>query len=215
MSFLFLHGFLGGKEDWSEVIQHLPFSCHPFDLPGHGQTPFTPDFISYFDAVSKQYAPFHLVGYSMGGRLALQFAKNFPVASLTLISTHLGLKTAEERKQRLEHDRKLAKEILELPIDEFLTRWYDQPLFKSLMGKVDIKAMRQRQNREGISKAIEAYSLGHQDDYSDSLPPNTHLLAGELDEAYRHRGTLIPDAGHAIHLEQPLAVAEFLKKVIS
>ncbi len=204
---LFLHGFMGNHTDWQRVASHLPCTCLALNLPGHAGTPFTPDFASFLLQWIER--PLHLIGYSMGGRLALQFAARYPdkIASLTLISSHLGLKTGHA--ERLAKDQALAKEILSRSIDELLQIWYDQPIFQSLQSKMDVRSMRREQNREHLSLALEAFSLGHQPDLS-RIP--ARLIVGELDEKYRAHyadlpHTIIPDAGHAAHLENPQAVA--------
>jgi 2-succinyl-6-hydroxy-2,4-cyclohexadiene-1-carboxylate synthase len=205
-----LHGFLGTSRDWEKIAYELPFPCIAFDLPGHGASPFTEDFFAAFLEETRDLAPFHLIGYSMGGRLAEQFALRHPekIASLILLSTHPGLKSEEERKKRLDKDRELANKILEIPIDAFLKEWYDQPLFRPLTSKMDIRSMRNKQDREGIAKALVAFSLGKQ----ERAVANAHRLIGEYDEAYRAHyrdcpHTVIPNAGHAVHLENPQAVA--------
>ncbi len=201
---VFLHGILGTKKDWDEVIKQLPYQCLTFDLPGHGSSPIDFDLFGEM----KKLPPFHLVGYSMGGRIALQYPGK--ILSLTLISTHLGLKTDQEKLARLKKDHKTAEEILSMPIDEFLKRWYDQPLFKTLRSKIDICEMRKEQNREGVAAALINYSLGKQPDYSEK---KAAYLIGEDDEAYRTLyqntpHTLIPNAGHAAHLENPTQIAK-------
>ena len=125
---VFLHGFLGRSEDWLEVCASLPpCRCIGIDLPGHGDSPFEPDF-------TIDLPQFHLVGYSMGGRIALQKFKD-KALTLTLLSTHPGLKDAEERDARRESDAVWAKKLLHLPIDEFLKQWYDQPIFKPFINR--------------------------------------------------------------------------------
>lgn len=91
---VFLHGWAGGKELWSKLISRLEnFDCIAIDLPGHGDSPF-PEKDTNFEKLSeyifgnlKEFSPFHLVGWSQGGMVALQMAKIHPdwVQSLTLI----------------------------------------------------------------------------------------------------------------------------------
>jgi 2-succinyl-6-hydroxy-2,4-cyclohexadiene-1-carboxylate synthase len=210
---VFLHGFLGNAFDWHEVAALLPFSSFALDLPGHNNAPFTPDFCTAILNATQRFEPLNLIGYSMGGRLALQFAAKHPdkIGSLTLLSAHLGLKTGH--KHRLEKDLALAQQLVTLSIDEFLNIWYDQPIFKTLVAKMDIRSMRREQNKENLSLALSTFSLGHQPDRSTLLASvPARLLVGELDDAYRAHykdfpHTLIPDAGHAAHLENPQAVA--------
>ena len=196
---VFLHGFLGKAEDWVPVCSFLP-PCHciGFDLPGHGNSPFTEKF-------DIDIPHFHLVAYSMGGRIALQqFAKK--AATLTLLSVHPGLKTEEEKQNRIESDRAWAQLLLELPIDEFLTRWSDQPIFKPY--RPDF-TMRRKQNIHGLSASLMHFSLGKQPRYEIE-----GVLIGERDEKFRalyKNPILIPNAGHMVHLENPKAVAAIIR----
>ncbi len=196
---VFLHGFLGKSEDWLAVVSHLPNPCIGYDLPGHGDSPFEPDF-------SIDLPSFHLVGYSMGGRIALQKFRN-QALSLTLLSVHPGLKTEKEKRERLKSDAVWTELLLKLPIDEFLFRWYDQPIFKPF--KPDF-SMRRIQNVEGLAKALMHYSLAKQEHFEID-----HGVVGERDVKFRafyHHPILIPNAGHMVHLENPKAVAEIIRE---
>jgi 2-succinyl-6-hydroxy-2,4-cyclohexadiene-1-carboxylate synthase len=206
---VFLHGFLGQPSDWAPVISCLPPHLSiKIELPGHGTTAFTKNF-----TLNLSFPKFHLVGYSMGGRLALQYARKFPekIASLTILSAHPGLHTCDEKKSRLEIDKKWATKLLKLPIDEFLAQWYDQPLFQSF--KPDF-SMRRNHNPKALAAALLHYSLGAQDFYQ---PKEALYLVGEKDEKYRSiykSATIIPNAGHVVHLENPKAVAEVIEQRI-
>lgn len=191
---VFLHGFLGKSEDWLPVCSYLPCKCIGYDLPGHGDSPFDPEFTLPIS---------HLVGYSLGGRIALRH----PALTHTLLSIHPGLKTDEEKQARLKSDQNWADLLLQLPIDEFLNRWYDQSIFKPY--KPDLKA-RRIQNVEGLAKALMHYSLAKQDRFEID-----GVLVGERDAKFRalyENPVVIPDAGHMIHLENPKAVAEIIRK---
>ena len=76
--FVFLHGFLGNHNDWKPIADKLPFHAIALDLPGHGNSPFTEDFCAALLQTLADLPPFHLIGYSMGGRLAAQFAAKHP-----------------------------------------------------------------------------------------------------------------------------------------
>lgn len=194
---IFLHGFLGKSEDWEAVISLLPPSlCIGFDLPGHGDSPFVTDFDLPFG---------HIIAYSMGARLALQFAKK--ALSFTLLSVHPGLKTEEEKQKRLESDKKWADLLLQVPIDEFLRRWYDQSIFKPFCP--DLK-MRKRQNIESLRQSLLHYSLAKQPYFELE-----NVLLGERDLKFRalhKKALLIPHAGHMIHLENPQEVAKIIQE---
>ena len=203
---VFLHGFLGSGRDWEEVCLELKDRhCICVDLPGHGKSPFTEN----FDEELCKVAPFfHLVGYSMGGRLGMGFAERYPerVASISVIGAHFGL-PLDERADRLKSDEKWAQMLVEKPIDEFLKQWYDQPIFKTI-DRDRMYILRQKQNGPELAKALLFYSLGRQKIYD----PKAQLLVGEWDLKFRHlykekSPIIIPNAGHAAHLEQPKIVA--------
>ncbi len=202
---VFFHGFLGTHRDWLPLVSHLPdWRSIGIDLPGHGTTPFMEEFLI-------DLPRFHLIGYSLGGRIALQYAQKHPeqIASLTLLSTHKGLLTNEEKEARWKSDLAWAHLLKELPIDEFLARWYDQPLFKPF--KPDFE-MRKHQNSEPLSQALLHFSLAKQPRYEID-----RVLVGERDTKFRalySNPIVIKGASHMIHLENPKQTAdEIVKKV--
>lgn len=203
---VFFHGFLGSALDWAPVCSYLSMlNCIGVDLPGHGGSPFVENFII-------DIPRFHLVGYSMGGRLALMYQKKYPnqVASLSLLSTHPGLMSEDEKKQRLEGDKKWAQLLLDKPIEQFLNIWYEQPLFKTFKPNFE---MRSKQNVQELSKVLLYFSLAKQPLFSID-----QMLVGEYDEKFKaltKKAVIIPNASHAIHLENPKAVAEKLYFMIN
>lgn len=202
--FVFLHGFLGNSWDWAEVCAYLPdWRCIGIDLPGHGDSPFTEDFLGEFPVFEEKI---HLVGYSMGGRLAMQWAARFPerVASLTLCSTHPGLLGEEERAQRLKNDQKWADKLRRLPVDAFLQQWYDQPIFNGF------RPQRRLGDREQLAQSLVFYSLGR----LPVVDVNASVMVGEFDGKFQklwQTYEIVPKTGHAVHLENPKAVAEILR----
>ena len=206
---VFLHGFLGSHHDWGQVMSLLSdFLCVALDLPGHGQTPFFHPF-SLIPPAPK----FHLVGYSMGGRLALQYADQNPekIEKLILISTHPGLNSEKERSERLAKDEKWAKLLLESPIDIFLKQWYEQPIFAGFQPDL---TSRKRQNPKLLAQTLLHYSLAKQP--QGSLENAIHIV-GEKDEKFKNlnpQAIQIKEAGHMIHLEQPALLANKLKECL-
>jgi len=177
------------------------------DLPGHGASPFTENFFEEM----PDFGPCHLIGYSMGGRLAMQYAGRYPerIASLTVISAHMGLTDEKEKATRLLHDEKWAKKIES--IDDFLKQWYDQPIFCGF--RPDL-TKRRIQDVSGLAKALTFYSLGNQPKMESG---QGLFIVGERDEKYRRlhpNAAVVKDAGHMVHLENPQGVAEIIKKRI-
>lgn len=206
---VFLHGFLGSSSDWLELLSYLPpCNYHLIDLPGHGKSTFQQELI-----LPNFEEKMILIGYSMGGRLALQYAASCPekVEKLILLSTHLGLFSEEERKKRWEKDLFVAKKLTSMPIDDFLKEWYDQPLFGGFCPSL---SFRRKGNPQEMSRALLRYSLG-------KMKPchfeNKILMVGEKDEKYRTlypEAIVIKNAAHALHLEKAQKVAACIEKEI-
>lgn len=233
---LFLHGFMGSHADFDTAIAHLAthFCCLAIDLPGHGQTivegeadlytmPQTANaIVAWLDHL--QIPRCFLVGYSMGGRLALYLALHFPqrFSKVVLESASPGLRTDAERAARLQHDRALADQ-LEADFPSFLSDWYNQPLFQPLRHHPafsQVAARRSQNNPLALVKALRSLSTGLQPSLWESLQQHTQpllLLAGADDRKFCAINQamadccsvaqlqIIPDCGHVIHLEQPHA----------
>src|SRR5688572_2561414 len=142
---LFLHGFMGSSADWRDVTAALGDRafCITLDLPGHGASlGLRPEAytieesaraaIHVLDELRVQRPV--MVGYSMGGRLALYMALRCPerCAGLFLESASPGLESEEERAVRRASDQEKAKRLETEDFEAFLRDWYRQPLFASL-----------------------------------------------------------------------------------
>jgi len=247
MKALALHGFLGDHHDWDAFRDSLPtgFEIMAPDLPGHGLKPteVPDDFDGWTTWVrhllADQAVPVHLLGYSMGGRLALAaaLADSPNIASLTLLSAAPGLATEEDRRARLDADIKRAQELEQEGLESFLTHWYRLPLFAPLVESRGLAALIERR-RHGqastLAQALRTGSTGAMPDGRPLLPDLTIpvlTLAGEHDSKYlqleqdiadavpQGRFAVVPGAGHALLLEAPHACADrwsaFIKQLHS
>lgn len=233
---LFLHGFMGSSADFDTTIASLAdqFCCFAVDLPGHGNTivngedalytvPQTANaIVTWLDQL--QILQCFLVGYSMGGRLALDLALHFPqrFPQVVLESASPGLRTEAERAARLQHDRNLADQ-LEADFPSFLSYWYSQPLFHTLCNHpvfVEVRERRSQNRPAELAKALRYLSTGLQPSLWEHLPHHTQpllLLVGEDDRKFCRINqamadccstvqlAIMPDCGHAIHIEKPEA----------
>jgi 2-succinyl-6-hydroxy-2,4-cyclohexadiene-1-carboxylate synthase len=162
-----------------------------------------------------------IVGYSMGGRLALYLTLKFPgrFSKVVLESASPGLKTEAERQARQAHDRAFADHIA-TDFDSFLTNWYQQPLFASLSQHPAFTALRERRSRQRpreLAKALWGMSTGNQPSLWHELPEcqaDLLLLVGADDRKFlslnqamaqvcpRAKLAVFP-CGHVIHVECP------------
>ena len=181
--------------------------------------------LAVLDALGIRRA--HFVGYSMGGRVALSLAVARPtrVASLVLIGVSPGERDPAARAARVEADASLAQAILEGGIEAFVDRWMALPLFASQrrLGEealAEARTQRLACRPHGLANSLRGMGSG-------AMPPlHAHLagldipvlwVVGAEDTKFRAladglRGALpraqvrvIPEAGHAAHLEQPAA----------
>ncbi|QUN05771.1 2-succinyl-6-hydroxy-2,4-cyclohexadiene-1-carboxylate synthase [Shewanella yunxiaonensis] len=174
-----LHGFLGTGDDWAPLLPRLSqhFYCVAIDLPGHGgsaeQLLPEPGFNETVSLLLQtldhlEINRFHLLGYSLGGRIALHVAQAAPqrLLSLHLESCHPGLLTTAEKQQRAYNDAQWASRLAQLPIQQFLALWYQQPVFAELSDAAR-EALIQRRSRHaanGLLSMYRATSLAWQQD---------------------------------------------------
>lgn len=227
-----LHGFGGTKHAFDGVIVALAperYTALALDLPGHGDRSAERD-ITYgrcvetvLDAAPERFA---LCGYSMGGRLALQAALAAPqrVSRLVLVSATAGIDDERERGLRLRKDERLAREIESHPLEQFVERWRNQPLFADEPANVRELAVADhlRNTTAGLAAALRGIGSGAMEplwEHLGKLPMPVVVLTGQRDLEYQALGerivAAVPDGalrivagGHGLLLENPAAVAE-------
>lgn len=233
---LLLHGFTGDTSSWEPFVN--AWDGHRLimvDIVGHGRSdsPADPERYSMAHAVTDLCAVLDalavdraaVLGYSMGGRVALHFALDAPtrVSALILESASAGIASASEREKRVESDNALADDIERDGIKAFADRWQALSLFDS-QGRLPayvLAAQRERrisQSPLGQANSLRGMGTGRQSYLQPrlgELSMPTLLLAGALDTRYAtlahemgaliadSRVEIIPDAGHAAHLEKP------------
>ena len=238
---LALHGFTGSAADWSPLAANLGETILTLDFPGHGVRKLHRDRAQYslqshLNLISETVAAcptITLIGYSMGGRLALHWALAHPerVARLILIGASPGLATEAERAERERGDFALAQFLRTQGLEAFYKYWYNQPFFHSLkqLPAAQLEALmhrRMQNDPEGLALSLECVGTGS----LPSLWSELHhlrgpvdLVTGEYDPKFRSlalrmaerlprsRISVVERAGHAVHLEQPADLAQLLR----
>jgi len=237
-----LHGFTGSAKAMDPLTERLaarlPARIICPDLVGHGRSEVPDDFDLYrVEAMAGQIAAlaaaldfgtFHLIGYSMGGRVALRLGCTASprLRSLTLIGASAGIAEPEQRRQRARSDAARAERIL-ADFEAFVDEWMAGPLFagQAALGETHLhgaRAQRLASNPQGLARSLLAGGTGAMEPLHECLgdcDTPTQLLVGAHDTKFcaiadqlasrlpRAGVARIDGAGHAAHLEQAAATA--------
>ncbi|GCE11508.1 2-succinyl-6-hydroxy-2,4-cyclohexadiene-1-carboxylate synthase [Tengunoibacter tsumagoiensis] len=235
-----LHGFTGSANNWLPFFSPLMQSglrVIALDMLGHGRSsaPDDPeryqmhhvrtDVLLALQQLGVQAGTAILLGYSMGGRIALGCALSGYFRALILESASPGLSTAVEREERRASDEALAGRIEKDGVARFVEDWERLPLFATQQHlspaiRERLHAQRMQNRAVGLANSLRGIGTGaqpalHMELATLDLP--VLLLAGALDQKFcgiarqmaqslpHAQLQIIPEAGHTIHLEQPAA----------
>ena len=233
-----LHGFTGSAQAMEPLTKRLAAGLEARvvcpDLVGHGHSD-VPDDLSLYrvDAMAGQVAAladtlgcdsFHLVGYSMGGRVALTLgcAEPHRLRSLCLIGASAGSADPRQRRQRAQTDAARAQRVT-ADFGAFVDEWMSDPLFagQAALGETHLqkaRVQRLESSPDGLARSLLAGGTGSMMPLHERLGAccaPTLVLAGTDDTKFcaiaeqlvaalpRADGVGIDGAGHAAHLERP------------
>lgn len=235
---LFLPGLFGLAEDWAPVLLAL--------LENQRSSLLLNTLNLFIDAKSReqyfqqlirevkrlrQHQKLILVGYSLGGRVALELLKREPALAegLILIAAHPGLESKEEKQARLPFDSRLHQQMANIQNPDqarsFLLDWYAMPLFGELRKQKDheerIEAQIKGLNFQTLAKVQDFTALSKQERLTEVCHQRPTLyLYGEDDLRFKALASLfpqsveIPACSHACHLEQPQKVAQVIERAL-
>ncbi|MDG6881792.1 2-succinyl-6-hydroxy-2,4-cyclohexadiene-1-carboxylate synthase [Phocoenobacter uteri] len=236
---VFLHGLLGSQQDWNKVLKNL--QNHPkirpltLDLPFHGQSEticcndFNEVCQQIHDTLQTQIdRPFYLVGYSLGGRIALHYHlfKNNPLLLGTIVEgANIGLETKSQRYVRWQNDIAWATRFETENIENVLQDWYQQAVFFDLdfAKKQQLIQKRKSNNGKCIAQMLKATSLAKQAFLLEQIKTqsNLHFIIGERDKKFQTQAIqyqlnyqLIENAGHNCHWENPVGFIKKLETIV-
>lgn len=223
-----LPGFLGRPEDFASFIKELPeVRVRVFDPALFPKLPFRAWARWFLDEYRADFAarPIHLLGYSLGGRLALHVAdaaEGRPgPAGYFFLSTNPGL-SSEECEARRVSDENWARRFEKEEWSAVLKDWNAQPVFAG--GGIEPARLEAAYARDSLAWSLREWSLASQESFFEKIPKWTarqFWIAGERDVKFARiveslrargaRGTLVKDASHRVHLDQPrlLSLAVF------
>ena len=144
---------------------------------------------------------------------------------MVILSSHPGLKNKQEKEQRWQEDLKWIQLLEHDSLEEFLKKWYSQPLFahfKQTELFASVLERRKSQDPKAVAQMLKTFSLSKQDHI---IPSSALFFYGEQDLKYEtlYR-TLLPidqvrrisKSEHPVHLQNPEECAvmaqQFLEK---
>ncbi|MGB0369727.1 MAG: alpha/beta fold hydrolase [Opitutales bacterium] len=233
-----LHGFLGCGSDFDPLKEALKsrIALYAPDLPGHGSRggdrEITLD--STLDTLKKIYeqqkpGPRILLGYSMGGRIALNWATHEPdrFDQIILISTSPGIQSVEARAARILQDQEWMTKLQSMERSDWLDTWERQPVFNTSTPipqevQTALRSQKLEADANGWIASMQGLGNGilpYLDHPFNTLNNPALLLSGEHDHKFRQfhhhlaqpkhvSNVSIPGAGHRPHLECPETTAQ-------
>lgn len=250
LNIFFLHGFIGRPTDWepvrAELVRHEKYfikipDYFKIDSLSSSQsfTKWAQNFNKWVEQEVEGLGHNILVGYSLGGRLALHaLEQNSSLWSkCILLSVNPGFndnhasfsEDSEERRKRWLSDSYWAQQFLTGPWETTMQSWNAQPVFGG--GREPLRDEK-NYSRDLLSLALTQWSLAEQKDLRPVIEENAEKilwLVGERDEKFvdlSHqlqqslpalKVEVIPEASHRILFDQPLLLVEkirsFLRKL--
>ncbi len=238
MRILALHGNLGSVNDWDAVESALGCPIDRINLWEHSELALdqfaAAVLVPELQKLRASVVPEEkllVVGYSLGGRLALPLLLQSDVESLLdsliLVSTHPGLTNDRERELRLGSDQNWAGRFRSAePLEHILADWNDQAVFEADQLPECQLALASPYRHE-IGQAFDNWSLGRQRDFRRALAEATIpvvMVAGEKDRKFADLGkqvaavapnlqfSLIKQVGHRILIRAPELLAQIMEQ---
>lgn len=235
MNLHFIHGFLGQANDWSAFEKD--FSNYTVKL--HRIETYLPNalekqnqFATWSQNFNSTITTSHkniLIGYSLGGRLALHAFFNHPDLwdGIILISTHPGLIHQHDKELRMQNDQKWATKFAQEPWKEVLSAWNQQGVFADFPESFE----RQKENYhiDTLQSLLLGFSLAKQENLRSQIK-NTEKqmlwLAGEKDQKFcqllielsdlnsKHKYNIIKNCGHRVPWENKQMFVEICKEYL-
>lgn len=237
-----LHGFSEDQSTWKYLnLKH--YTLYKIDIIGHGKSdkPKEEEYYTLKNILNHLYKLIHslvrtsysLLGYSMGGRIALAYTIKFQdeVEALILESASYGILDENKRQLRYLKDKELAEQILNKGIYWFEAYWSSLSIFdtQKRLSKAlqeQIKTRRLKNSELALSNSLLGIGQGVFPCLRTELsllPMPILYICGRLDKKYCELGeefarentniicVKLEAAGHNVHLEK---LEEFQNTVI-
>lgn len=176
---IILHGLLGSSDNWLTISKRLSpsYKIYTVDLRNHGQSPHSE--IMTYPAMAddvrelmeiEKVSECHLVGHSLGGKVAMQFATRHPDAVNKLVIVDIAPKAYPPSQRAIlaaleqlelqnfrsfgEIDAALAPAIPEVPVRQFLMKNIARLPSRGFQWRIDLASI--TKNYDQLTEPIVA-----------------------------------------------------------
>ncbi len=235
---ILLHGLLGSLDNWLPLGRQFAerFTVLAVDQRNHGLSPHSDEF--GYDLMAHDLHQFmhdqglttaHLLGHSMGGKTAMQFALLYPdqVEKLVVVDmaprayapVHTEALAAlqaldlETHQRREDFDEALATQVPDAELRQFLLKNLRRDMAGAFHWKVNLPAIWDNYRHLNAALTVEGqftkpalFLRGGQSDYVQDA--DLELIRRFFPDAELRT---IPEAGHWVHADKP---EEFLGRVL-
>jgi 2-succinyl-6-hydroxy-2,4-cyclohexadiene-1-carboxylate synthase len=222
-------GFLGLPTDWNFLQWKHLIGVDLYAFSWSSLSEWAMQLNEWVDSSKKK--PSVLMGYSLGGRLALHALLDRPEQwqAAIIISAHPGLANDHERKKRRENDQKWAERFEREEWTSLMQAWNGQEVFAQ--DHVHFCRQEQDYQRSQLTQILIQGSVAQQEDLRKQIAISSVPLlwitgsndrrycqiAQDLTFAHPSRWQQIAQAGHRVPWEQPQMffqiVKNFLEKI--
>lgn len=241
-----LHGFLGSSQDWDPVKDHIDqdretkiVTPNFLSLQNKFEPQLLVDDLESFDSLITKLRALHeidfvknekriFVGYSLGGRIGLNWLRQFPndFDHWVFVSTNPGLRTEKDRADRAQSDQAWLDQLHKDNLEEFCAKWNNQAVFHATNENFQMNQI-QLLDRLKLTKCFSSLSLAKQQDHREIIKKNEKKLTwvvGKNDEKFVYvaeelranrilKDFISMEAGHRVHLDQPASLAHLILRL--
>ena len=242
MPLIILHGFLGMSDNWKSLgtlYANEGYEVHMLDLRNHGKSFHADEFnLNVMSSDVLKYCQYHnlssvsIIGHSMGGKVAMLFASNYPELVEKLIVADIGPKYYPPHHQDIlaalnavdfstQPDRANVEEVLSQFIPDFGTRQF---LMKNLYW-IQPGQLAFRFNLSVFNKKIESIGEELAEDLYFDRPTlfirggtSNYILDSDMPSIKKFfpasELVTIPKVGHWLHAENPKLFFQFTSEFL-
>lgn len=228
MNLTLLHGFLGDPTDWDPVVQNLSkaWSVEAFAILKNFEGRQKDPLLNALEKTLANQKGYKLVvGYSLGGRLALEL-KPESYDQVLLIGAHPGLQSGQS--DRLDQDLRWVKQSEDLNMSNWLELWNQQEVFAN--DQIRPKRNFSERDFRKWMDVLETFSLGKQADFSEDPSIEVEKIlwcCGDKDTKFQNlkgkiiswlgedRVSTVPQSGHGVIFDRPDAISNKINEVLS